>query len=76
MTDSRSRCLIVRPSARGQHSGGDEVVYGRTTAYLSQRFHVETLELIETSRAGKYLEVLRGNPPEATRYLNSANAER
>jgi len=76
MTDPRPLCMVVRPSLRSSQAGGDEVVYRRTIEYLSRGFRVVTLELGETSRIGKYLGIVRGNPPEATRYLNPENARR
>lgn len=68
------RCLFVRPAAIGEASGGDEVVYRKTGAYIAQHMDLETLELAPNGRLGQVARILAGTPPELTKYMGRRNA--
>lgn len=70
------RCLVIRPETSKAAHGGDEIVYRRSLEYLSKTVEVKVCELKSVSRARQYLELAKGTPPEATRYLGQENRDR
>lgn len=76
-SERRPRYLIVRPApAPGGAHGGDEVIYKRSIAYLQRAADTEIFELHAVGKPRQILEMLRGAPPEATRYTGGDNAAR
>jgi hypothetical protein len=71
----RFRCLAVRPAQAPGAQGGDEVIYRKSIPYLARFMDVETLELQPVGKFSKILNILKGNPPETTRFMSRANAD-
>jgi hypothetical protein len=69
------RCLFVRPEVSTERSAGDEVVYRKTLAQLQLFMDVDVLELVPVGKPKQILEILRGAPPECTRYISRRNAD-
>jgi hypothetical protein len=69
------RCLAVRPAQAPGAQGGDEVIYRKSIPYLARFMAVETFELQPVGKIAKIANILKGNPPETTRFMSRANAE-
>lgn len=72
----RKRCLVVRPSKPEAGHGGDEIIYRRSIEYLSRTMDIEMCELQPIGKARKIVELLKGTPPEMTRFYSRENRER
>lgn len=69
------RCLIVRPVKLSDH-GGDEVVYRRSSGFLSRYFEIDTLELLPITRWRAFFNVRKFAPPEILRWISADNTRR